>query len=196
MNEKAIEAAREAPELIRRAADYINNVGNRSDVGPHHLISDLAACLGILSALPPLRAREEIAPGYRELLQRILPLLSAVAESRLCMSAAGDLRRDVTAILSRTAGQEWRDISSAPKDGRDLWLWKFGWEKAAVGGWVKKSFTNDGRDLWMLYGGHVVEPTHWLPYYRPAPPVAEPKAGDVSRETLAPSPDAPVVSRS
>jgi hypothetical protein len=139
-------------------------------VDPSALLRDMAAEIERLR-FPPLRAREEIAQciwnGFGRMGGDFDNAKGTVAYEHCCGVA------DDILALSRTAGQEWRDISSAPRDGRDIWLWKAEWGKAAVGGWIDKSCMHNGRDVWMIYGGHVVEPTHWQSYNRPAPPVAD-----------------------
>lgn len=147
------------------------------DIG--EAVAALKSALKTALAHPPLRAREETA----ELAKNLRKWAAVFREHPIPSDPKGeflsvDLETAADLILSSTSGQEWRDISSAPKDGRELWLWQPGREKATVGVWIKESVTNNGQAVWMLYGGRVIEPTHWQPYDPPAPPVDEPIVAD------------------
>jgi hypothetical protein len=122
------------------------------------------------AALLPLRAREEIAriidPVAFEI-QGTWMELPSNAESRQTALQKAD------AILSSTAGQEWRDISSAPpysSPNARVWV---------IGGRYTKPATvvPDGEYWRSLKGDLKLLPTRWAPCDPPplpAPPVAEP----------------------
>jgi hypothetical protein len=73
-------------------------------------VCDRASLVGVeRAALPPLRAREEIARAIRE-------ALTPAYEEREEPTDADHLKAaDAVLALSHTAGQEWRDINSAKK---------------------------------------------------------------------------------
>lgn len=85
---------------------------------------------------------------------------------------------------------EWRDISTAPKDGTLVDLWCINhlrWDKAgqrvtSVSWGTVSDWMGNERQDWQHGHGEDFEPTHWMPL--PAPPAAmdTPKGGDDSIE--------------
>jgi hypothetical protein len=253
MNENAIGLV----ERLREKADYHDNKATEAEAfdapdsakyhDEHRLL--LIEAANALSALPPLRAREEICDDTSALQDDLRDMLRALglpdgarpqspheifrecieavkaikarepqssAEYHQKRGAAWDIVDEaliayrefmldddydaITALkkicdrmeerralysLSRTAGQEWRD--------RETMIREFIHRQG------EKLRTIEGSIAWRNgYGAALDAMTRVLDAV-PAQPVAEPivaGAGDVSRETLAPAPDAPVVSRS
>ena len=73
---------------------------------------------------------------------------------------------------------EWRDISTAPKDGTLVDLWCINhlrWDKAgqrvtSVSWGAVSDWMGNERQDWQHGHGEDFEPTHWMPL--PAPPAA------------------------
>jgi hypothetical protein len=123
----------------------------------------------------PLRAREEIAPDAvaRSIIADSLAVTDDARgrvicdQKLLCKNIAAAL-----SALSRTAGQEWRDISSAKKDGTHYWgIDAAGFQFCMH--WKPQLGPADDKEGW--FGTppdhYRRRPTHWMPL--PAPPVAE-----------------------
>jgi hypothetical protein len=74
---------REASKILDRADEYLSSISNRSDSGPHHLVSDLAAALpaGVPAPppAPPAPVRRSLCPTPPEDLWR---LASAIDKAR------------------------------------------------------------------------------------------------------------------
>lgn len=119
--------------------------------------------------------------------ERIADEVEKVAAGRQsnCELAAVEVVKMVVSALTSPAPSEapggggWRDISTAPKDGTRILVWREPVVPGAayfdVTGWP-----NNWTGLWptayMHYAdGH--EPTHWMPL--PAPPADEPLSGAV-----------------
>ena len=97
-----------------------------------------------------------------------------------------DLARAAVSAYLAEAGDGWRGIETAPKDGTRVMLWmepmndaRFAptdGPHAVFGTWVvwSDAMKREGmRDGWSWYGSPLHWPTHWAPL--PAPPVQEKK---------------------
>jgi hypothetical protein len=197
----------EQAELLRRASDVLANTANRGDTGPHNLISDMVAYIaaqplvGVERAAPPLRAREEIARAlYKSrgqfddatvnlhfdwyLAQQGKPL--AVRENPDARMAIVHCYRDADAVLalSSTAGQEWRDISSEPNDGKfrfyGLHVQHDGLGRVFEAHYI--AMDEDGQLI--LPGGDNFDDWHFTDFevWCDAPPVAEPIVAEEQTE--------------
>jgi hypothetical protein len=143
------------------------------------------------AAVPPLRAREEIIDAIaREITASVR--IELAAEDRV-RAAGGNIEpgtdlyviktlldeihqlREVLAEsqppLSSPAGQEWRDISSAPKDEQRI-LGTDGVSRFVMFWRGANHLPHQDKPGWNLSGGvQRLFPTHWMPL--PAPPAAE-----------------------
>ena len=91
----------------------------------------------------------------------------------LADSLGGDDADTIMALVEMLAGQEWEDISSAPRDGSSLLA-------ADADGWVGEVYWYDHFSTYMQAGpgwmiancdseyGQIIDATHWQPL--PAPP--------------------------
>jgi hypothetical protein len=175
------------PEL-RRRLDWALTVYRNSRVQHEATIHNiLVECNDALSALPP--PGQECQSTERHI-DEILHIATQDMTAAFGDSAEQYRREAIKAVLAaenwagvcyerrRTAGQEWRDISSAPKDGPSIDLWIRSRSSGATqryidaawaGGWCS---TLDNTRLGE-YPFSDYEATHWMPFF--APPVAEPK---------------------
>lgn len=81
-------------------------------------------------------------------------------------STINKLANDALAALSRPAHGGWEDISTAPSDGRRIWVY---------GGRNIPSCDTEADGEWwrrMAAEGNTAVPTHWMEYSPPAPPTA------------------------
>lgn len=215
MNEKAMRFEKLAAEYdcdatIGYAYDFVRKDGSHAN--PNAERSRQTALLlreaaSELTALPPLRAREEIAEA------RYIPDLvknaMLTAWNEICSDTgchptdiernfegrrghlgftpahwaqmAGDIVAAQIAILSSAAGQEWRDINSAPSYSRpEDRVWVIG------GRYTKPAIVVPDGEYWRATRGELkFLPTHWAPCNPPplpAPPVAESLPAGVDRE--------------
>lgn len=72
------------------------------------------------------------------------------------------IKNQISTLISQWESEEWQDISTAPKDGEWIQLWKEGWDAP----WVAQRAEIDDEDCW--FDGSAVEgdedgPTHWKP---------------------------------
>jgi hypothetical protein len=125
--EQALEAAARAIcDVFREATDETWTRYRTTDAWKQFApiaraaLTSAAPLMGVERAAPPLRAREEIAREVAKIVDEPLGDGALAACDYMGDEAADDLRKAITRALSRTAGQEWRDISSAPKDGTTI----------------------------------------------------------------------------
>lgn len=67
---------------------------------------------------------------------------------------------------------KWEDISTAPKDGEHILLWRADWPCPIVGFWDDglgdQPFWHASEDVLSDIMGEIDDPTHWVRF--PAPP--------------------------
>lgn len=90
---------------------------------------------------------------------------------------AADLREAAAALRSdaREGSEQWREIETAPKDGKPVLL-SSATAEMAVGFWHQA--TGDGITGWYIHGGVFNRAAHWMPL--PAPPGTPPNAPEGS----------------
>jgi hypothetical protein len=151
MNENAIAAAAKAIEAVH---------GDYKPTAEDYRTMARAA----LAAAPPLRAREEDIHFLRSM-SAAFKIEGKEYYSQRC--------QEIADALASTAGQEWRDIGSAPKDETGVLV-------CTDSGVVGEAKFHEDADRWYWMGfdptdycdGSIDIVTHWMPL--PAPPVAEP----------------------
>lgn len=68
------------------------------------------------------------------------------------------------AIRATLSAPAWRDVSTAPNDGEEVWVWMLGCEKA----FIMKAY-----GVWWNTPKTKPSPTHWQPLKRPSAPSSE-----------------------
>lgn len=81
-----------------------------------------------------------------------------------CLDNAQRLENGLKEIRLALSAPAWRDVSTAPNDGEEVWVWMLGCEKA----FIMKAY-----GVWWNTPKTKPSPTHWQPLKRPSAPSSE-----------------------